>query len=112
MFKNENRADDFTINWGDISLDFSKNRLNKTTLDLLLNLATQCDLKNSIEKQFNGDKINKTENRAVLHTAIRASADENIIVDNKNIIPSIASNNAIIAGSCVSEALKYITGCN
>ena len=117
MFKNENRADDFTINWGDISLDFSKNRLNKTTLDLLLNLATQCDLKNSIEKQFNGDKINKTENRAVLHTAIRASADENIIVDNKNIIPSIIKSRQkiktftddVISGKIKSHTNKIFT---
>ena len=89
MFKNGKKATDFTINWNDFTIDFSKNRINKKTLDLLCDLASQCDLKNAIEQQFKGKEINETENRAVLHTAVRSDGNEKIMVNNKDIIPSI-----------------------
>lgn len=89
LFKKNTRANDLTINWDKFTVDFSKNRLNDKTLDLLFNLAKECDLDNSIKMQFEGDKINKTENRAVLHTAVRANDKEKIFVDDKNIVPSI-----------------------
>lgn len=89
MFSNEQRGKDFTINWGDFTVDYSKNRINNETLDLLFDLASQCDLEKSINKQFKGEKINQTESRAVLHTAARSSGKEEILVDNKNIIPSV-----------------------
>jgi glucose-6-phosphate isomerase len=89
MFKNGKKASDFTINWNDFTIDFSKNRINKKTLDLLCDLASECDLKNAIEQQFKGEKINETENRAVLHTAVRSDGNEKIITDNKDVVPSI-----------------------
>ena len=89
LFKENNRATDLTINWGKFTVDFSKNRINNKTLHLLINLAKECDLENSIKKQFEGEKINKTEDRAVLHTAVRANGKEKIFVDDKNIVPSI-----------------------
>jgi len=89
MFKNGKKATDFTVNWHDFTIDFSKNRINKKTLDLLFDLASECDLKNAIEQQFKGEKINETENRAVLHTALRSDGNEKIMTDNKDVVPSI-----------------------
>ena len=57
--------------WEDLSLDYSKNRITPETLQLLLQLAEECKLKDAIDAQFSGEKINENENRAVLHTALR-----------------------------------------
>ena len=65
------RAEKFQLRWNNFFVDYSKNRINSTTKDLLLALANEVELKDAIEKQFNGDKINQTEGRAVLHTALR-----------------------------------------
>ena len=90
MFVNDaQRAEKFHIKWNDFLVDYSKNNINQTTLDLLLNLANQVDLKDAISKQFNGEVINQTENRAVLHTALRALENQSILVDNVNIIPHV-----------------------
>ncbi len=89
MFSSQNRVKDLTINWDDFTVDFSKNRLNDETLELLLDLASQCHLKDSIDKQYIGEKINQTEKRSVLHTAVRTDGNEKIIIENKNIVPSI-----------------------
>ena len=83
------RADRFTIKWDDFYVDYSKNRIAQETIDLFLELAEEIDLKDAISKYFSGDKINKTENRAVLHTALRAKETDTIFVDGKNIIPEI-----------------------
>ena len=89
LFKNNNRANSLTISWDKFTVDYSKNRLNKKTLKLLFNLANECDLENSIQKQFRGVKINKTENRAVLHTAVRSLKNSEIELAGINIIPSL-----------------------
>ena len=94
LFKNNSRANSLTISWDKFTVDYSKNRLNKKTLKLLFNLANECDLENSIQKQFRGVKINKTENRAVLHSATRANSNEKIFIDNINIVPSIIESRA------------------
>jgi len=65
------RAEKFSVSWEDFYLDYSKNRITGETLDLLIQLAEEVDLKNAIEAQFSGEKINRTEDRAVLHTALR-----------------------------------------
>jgi glucose-6-phosphate isomerase len=83
------RAAKFHIQWNDFLVDFSKNRINQTTLDLLLALANEVDLKDAITKYFEGDTINQTENRAVLHTALRDFSSITIKVDDENIIPEI-----------------------
>ncbi|MDO4880017.1 MAG: glucose-6-phosphate isomerase [Capnocytophaga sp.] len=83
-----NRAKDYTIKWEDFLVDYSKNNIDKTSRDLLLDLAQECHLKEAIEKYFTGVAINETENRAVLHTALR-SFEKEILVDGKNIIPEI-----------------------
>jgi glucose-6-phosphate isomerase len=62
----------FTLQWNDFLVDYSKNNITQETIDLLLDLANEVDLKDAISKYFDGDLINQTENRAVLHTALRA----------------------------------------
>jgi len=89
FLKNEERANNFTIKWNDFYVDYSKNRITQKTIDLFLELAEQVDLKDAISKYFSGDKINKTENRAVLHTALRAKETDEVFVDGNNIIPKI-----------------------
>ncbi|MBI6116389.1 glucose-6-phosphate isomerase [Salegentibacter maritimus] len=87
--KDSERASEFSIAWEDFYLDYSKNRITAETRDLLLELAEDCDLTAAINSYFGGDAINRTENRAVLHTALRAPADVNIEVDNQNVVPEV-----------------------
>lgn len=90
MFQEDSsRASKFHIQWNDFLFDYSKNRINQETIDLLLNLANEVYLKESINSYFQGELINKTENRAVLHTALRAPQNSVVTVDGKNVIPEI-----------------------
>jgi len=70
-------------------LDYSKNRLTDQTLHLLLNLANEADLEQHIQAMFRGDRINATEDRAVLHTALRAPRDRRIEVDGHDVVPEV-----------------------
>ena len=79
----------FNLVWDDFIIDISKNIIDNTTLELLLELADECNLGDAILKQFRGDSINETENRAVLHTAVRTFKKDSINIDGKDIIPSI-----------------------
>jgi glucose-6-phosphate isomerase len=69
--EDSSRADNFKIEWQDFYLDYSKNKIDAETISLLLNLAEEVKLKDAIQQQFSGAKINETEDRAVLHTALR-----------------------------------------
>ncbi len=89
FINDELRAEKFHIKWNDFLVDFSKNNITNKTLDLLLNLAIEADLKNAISQYFDGGIINKTENRAVLHTALRAPETAKVLVDGKNVIPEV-----------------------
>jgi glucose-6-phosphate isomerase len=90
MFANDPyRAEKFHIQWDDFLVDYSKNNINQKTLDLLLELANEVGLKEAIESYFSGGNINQTEDRAVLHTALRANENEEVFVDGKNVIPEI-----------------------
>ena len=92
-FKNDpGRMEYCWLEWEDFVLDFSKNRIDKKGLDLLVNLSKEAGLKSAIESQFRGEKINITENRSVLHTALRKIDTQPIIVDGKNIISDINSS--------------------
>lgn len=82
--KDLNRTTNFSLEWQDFYLDYSKNRINDETKRLLLALAEEVQLKEAIDQQFKGLKINKTEERAVLHTALRDS--ENIKPEVKNTL--------------------------
>jgi glucose-6-phosphate isomerase len=70
-------------------LDYSKNRINDETVELLIQLAEESGLRDRIEAMFRGDKINITENRAVLHVALRAPKGTSIIVDGENVVPGV-----------------------
>ena len=90
MFKDDDaRASQFHIQWNDFLVDYSKNIINQETINLLLELANETQLKDAITKYFEGDTINQTENRAVLHTALRSPASANIKVEGENVIPEI-----------------------
>ena len=89
LHKDENRKNKFSIELGDLLVDFSNNRITSKTISLLVDLANEIDLKDAIEKQFSGAIINETENRAVLHTALRSNSEEPILVNGKNIKPQI-----------------------
>ena len=84
-----NRTQKFNLQWNDFLLDYSKNRINQETQNLLLELANEVDLKSAIAAYFSGKAINKTENRAVLHTALRAPKSAIIKIDGQNVIPEI-----------------------
>ena len=105
--KDSNRADKFTHQWEDFYVDFSKNRITDETLSLLIQLAKEVKLKEAIDSYFSGDIINETEQRAVLHTALRANEKESIYANGKNIVPEVvevkkkieAFTNQIVSGS-------------
>lgn len=89
--ENPNRANEFHLEWEDFLLDYSKNFITHETLGYLLELAEETKLKTAIEMQFQGKKINETEDRAVLHTALRAPKNQTIFVENENIIDAITA---------------------
>ena len=88
---NPNRFNDFSVKRPDYLFDYSKNLMDQSTKDLLLQLAEETKLKEAIDLMFAGDKINETEGRAVLHTALRDFSSNEILVDGKNIKPQIQS---------------------
>ncbi len=111
------RQEKFSLLDQDILLDYSKNILDETTFAHLIQLADECGLKNAIKSQFAGDKINQNENRAVLHTALRAKSSTNIQVDGENVMPGIQAvkshmkdfSNQVISGSWKGYSGKAIT---
>ncbi len=87
--KDKRRFKKFSLQFGDILFDYSKNRINIKTMSLLLELANQANLKDHIDKMFTGQKINASENRAVLHTALRNRSNDPIMVDGQDVMPEI-----------------------
>ena len=83
------RGERFTVEALGLYLDYSKHRITAETLQLLLHLATESGLRERIDAMFDGEKINLTENRAVLHVALRAPRDAQIIFDGKNVVPGV-----------------------
>jgi glucose-6-phosphate isomerase len=83
------RGERLTAEAAGIYLDYSKNRVSDETLSLLLKLAEESGLRERIDAMFSGEKINITENRAVLHVALRAPKSEKILVDGKDVVPEV-----------------------
>ncbi|MGH7243097.1 MAG: glucose-6-phosphate isomerase [Phycisphaerales bacterium] len=83
------RGTKMTVEGAGLFLDYSKNRINDDTLGLLIKLAEEAGLRGKIDAMFRGDKINVTENRAVLHTALRAPRGASILVDGENVVPQV-----------------------
>lgn len=87
--ENPKRAEEFSAQACGLYLDYSKNRINGETMQLLLRLAKNRHLGRHIEAMFNGQKINVTEHRAALHIALRAPKEESIFLDGVNIVPQV-----------------------
>ena len=83
------RFDKFSLRFGDILLDYSKNRITAETVPLLLDLAREVRIKEWTEKMFTGEKINSTENRAVLHIALRNRSNTPILLEGKDVMPEV-----------------------
>lgn len=110
---NEKRAGDFTIQWNEFLVDFSKNKISGETLRLLVKLADEVQLKDAILKYFRGEPINQTENRAVLHTALRAKEGDEVLVGGKNVVQEVYEVKRKIktfAESVISGERKGYTG--
>src|SRR5437763_1291207 len=83
------RGERMTVEAAGIYLDYSKNRVTDDTLRLLLQLAEESGLRDRIDAMFRGEKINVTEDRAVLHVALRAPRGESIVVDGSDVVPQV-----------------------
>lgn len=94
------RFQKFSLCLDQLVFDYSKNIVNPRTMQLLLQLAEECKLSDAIHDQFAGIKINETENRSVLHTALRNFSDTPILVDGKDIMPKIKKVQAQMAAFC------------
>jgi glucose-6-phosphate isomerase len=115
--KDENRFKKFSVLFNDIFLDYSKNRIDDQTMALLMQLAKECDLGNAIKAMFSGEKINETEDRAVLHTALRNRGNAPVLFEGKDVMPDVNEvldkmkkfSEAIISGSWKGYTGKSIT---
>ncbi|MBZ7934949.1 glucose-6-phosphate isomerase [Campylobacter sp. W0065] len=87
--EDQNRGMRYFLETDYLKLDYSKNRINDETLKLLFNLANECSLKEKMIAMFKGEKINTTENRAVLHTALRNKSNHSIMIDDMDIMPNV-----------------------
>ncbi|MFV0154300.1 glucose-6-phosphate isomerase [Empedobacter falsenii] len=87
--QNPKRFEEFSIQYPSLLVDYSKNRINAETIQLLVDLAKEMNLDQAIQQMFDGDVINVTEKRAVLHTALRNRSNEEVLVDGKDVMPQI-----------------------
>lgn len=113
LIENPNRKEEFSIDFKDFNVDYSKNRITQKTLDLLISLADQTELKDAISKQFSGEIINETEKRAVLHTALRSQKPDPIYIDGKDITVDIQESQNKMEKFCdevISGQRKGFTG--
>ena len=118
LFENDNeRFEKFSLRFENILIDYSKNLISEETLRLLLELAKEVHLDKAIAQFFDGEKINQTENRAVLHTALRNSSDRPVKVDGKDVMPDVRTvlekmrsfSDNLISGRWKGYAGKAIT---
>lgn len=115
--KDAERFQKFHIQWQDFLLDYSKNLIDNKTLNLLIQWADERHLKSAISDMFSGKKINTTEGRAVLHTALRNRSDKPVLVDGKDVMPDVLKvldqmhqfSDAIRNGSWLGATDKRIT---
>src|SRR6185312_14942505 len=89
LFQDSQRAQTFSFQAEDIYLDYSKNRITNETLSLFFDLLRAVGLEEKIQAMFSGEKINTTENRAVLHIALRNTDNTPILVDGKDVMPEV-----------------------
>ena len=109
----KDRFEKFSIKLDDILVDYSKNNVTDETISLLVQLAKSCKLKDAISAMFRGEKINVTENRAVLHTALRNKSGQPVIIDGQDVMPQIKTVKAKMkkfADQVISGKWKGYTG--
>ncbi|MEI8045865.1 MAG: glucose-6-phosphate isomerase [Bacteroidota bacterium] len=107
------RFEKYSVKFEDVLVDFSKNILDDHALALLMQLARECGLKDAIKSQFTGERINKTEGRPVLHTALRNRGTNPVFVDGKNIMPDVhgvLEQMKMFSESIISGSWKGYTG--
>ncbi len=118
MFRSApDRFPKFTLSFEDILVDYSKNIINDDTIGMLLELAREVNVSDAIEKMFSGDKINETEHRAVLHTALRNRSGSPVYIDGKDVMPGVHAvldqmkvfSNHVISGEWKGYSGKPIT---
>lgn len=115
--QDEKRFEKFSILFEDILVDYSKNRIDDTTIALLIQLARECKLDEAIKAMYSGEKINVTEDRPVLHIALRNQSNKAILVDGNDVMPEVNAvlakmekfSNAIISGAWKGFTSKAIT---
>lgn len=115
--KDKTRFDNFSTQFEEILLDYSKNRITQETLDLLIDLAKETHLAEAIKQMFSGEKINETEDRAVLHIALRHQGNEPILFEGEDVMPDIKRvlkqvktfSNQVISGEWKGYTNKAIT---
>ncbi|MHC8947817.1 glucose-6-phosphate isomerase [Sphingobacterium hungaricum] len=111
------RFEKFSISFNDILVDYSKNRINEETLALLFQLAKECKLDDAIKAMFAGEKINETEGRQVLHTALRNQSGNAVLVEGEDVMPQIKAvldqmksfTNRVVSGEWKGFTGKEIT---
>ena len=107
------RFEKYSVKFEDILVDFSKNIIDNKVFELLVQLARECGLKDAIVSQFAGERINKTENRPVLHTALRNRANTPVYVEGKDVMPDVnrvLSQMKAFSESIISGSWKGYTG--
>jgi len=118
LFESEpERSKQFSIKFNDIHLDYSKNIINENTMELLVDLAKDCGLKQAISEMFAGNKINETESRAVFHIALRNLNEKQMFVDHHDVMPEVKKvlnqmktfSEAVISGDWKGYTGKTIT---
>ena len=115
--KDSDRANSLQIRFEELEFNFSKNRITQETMALLKGLAEECHLEDAIGKYFSGEPINETENRAVLHTALRNFSEQPVFVDGENVMTEVAQtlaqikrfSDAVIDGTFKGYSGKAIT---
>ena len=115
--QDNNRKEKYTIAYNNFTLDFSKNRITDEIFQYLIDLANETDLADGIQKMFSGDKINETENRAVLHTALRSFSGKEILLDGTNVMLEVKETlekmknftNDVVSGKFKGYTGKSIT---
>jgi len=103
----------YSIKFEDILVDFSKNIVDDHSFSILMLLARECGLKDAITSQFTGERINKTENRPVLHTALRNRGNKPVFVDGKDVMPDVhdvLEQMKMFSESIISGSWKGYTG--
>ena len=97
FYEDSERFNKYHINWDGILFDFSKNHIGSETFALFQELLEEADVRSAIEQQQSGEKINVTEDRAVLHTALRNVSEKPIYVDGEDVMPGVKNSWAQLA---------------